>query len=49
MMLLLVALRGANPGNKEAIRLRLIDLFEVVGADARAVVKARRNLAAALF
>jgi putative thioredoxin len=49
LTLLLAALRGANPDNKEAIRLRLIDLFEVVGADDPAVVKARRNLAAALF
>jgi putative thioredoxin len=46
---LIKALRSAEPEDKETIRVRLLDLFEVVGADDPAVAKARRDLAAALF
>jgi putative thioredoxin len=46
---LIAALRGAAPDDKEKLRLRLLDLFEVVGAGDPAVAKARRDLASALF
>jgi putative thioredoxin len=46
---LLAALRAAGPEDKETLRLRLLDLFEVVGASDPSVAKARRELASALF
>jgi putative thioredoxin len=42
-------LRTATPEDKEALRLRLISLFEVAGPDDPAVGPARRAMAAALF
>jgi putative thioredoxin len=35
--------------DRDAVRLRLLELFEVVGADDPRVVAARRALARALF
>jgi putative thioredoxin len=35
--------------DRNAVRLHLLELFEVVGADDDRVVKARRRLMAALF
>jgi len=38
-----------GPLRRDAVRLRLLELFEVVGADDPRVVAARRALARALF
>jgi putative thioredoxin len=46
---LLEALAKANPDDKNRLRLRLLDLFEVAGDDDPAVSQARRRLAALLF
>lgn len=46
---LLGLLPGAAPDDKERLRLRLLDLFEVVGGDDPRVVKARGRLMRALF
>ena len=46
---LLALLPGVSPAERETIRLRLLELFEVAGADSSEVAKARRLLAAALF
>jgi len=47
--LLLDQLPKANPEDREAIRVRLLELFEVAGADSPEVAGARRRLASALF
>lgn len=39
----------ATPDDKERLRVRLLDLFEVVGGDDPRVVKARGRLMRALF
>lgn len=46
---LLGLLPGAAPDDKERLRLRLLDLFEVVGGEDSRVVKARGRLMRALF
>lgn len=46
---LIAAVRTASGDDRERLRLRLVDLFEVVGGDDPHVVAARRELAAALF
>ncbi|MDR0592878.1 MAG: tetratricopeptide repeat protein [Bifidobacteriaceae bacterium] len=46
---LLEALRGASADDRELLRLRLLDLFEVAGPDEPAVAQARRRLTALLF
>jgi putative thioredoxin len=46
---LLTLLPTTTPDDKERIRLRLLDLFEVVGAEDPRVVKARGRLMRALF
>ncbi|MCL2802394.1 MAG: tetratricopeptide repeat protein [Micrococcales bacterium] len=46
---LLARLPLASPEDRETIRLRLLELFEVAGPDDPAVAKGRRQLAAALF
>jgi putative thioredoxin len=46
---LLEAIRTAAPEDKERLRLRLLDLFEVAGPDEPAVGQARRRLAGLLF
>jgi putative thioredoxin len=46
---LLAAIAGATPEDKEALRLRLLSLFEVAGDSDPAVAQARRRLAALLF
>jgi len=47
--LLLSRLAGASPDERETIRLRLLELFEVAGTGAPEVASARRRLAATLF
>jgi putative thioredoxin len=46
---LLEALRTAAPEDKDRLRLRLLELFEVAGPDEPAVGQARRRLAGLLF
>jgi putative thioredoxin len=46
---LIAAVRTAAGDDRERLRLRLVDLFEVVGGGDPHVVAARRELAAALF
>jgi putative thioredoxin len=46
---ILEALRTATPDEKDRLRLRLLDLFEVAGPDDPAVGQARRRLASLLF
>jgi putative thioredoxin len=46
---LLSAMAGAVPEDKEALRVRLLSLFDVAGPAEAAVIQARRRLAGLLF
>jgi putative thioredoxin len=46
---LIKTIQVTSGGERNAVRLHLLELFEVVGADDERVVKARRRLMAALF
>jgi putative thioredoxin len=46
---LIALVRNTTGAQREAVRLRLLELFETVGAADPAVLKARRDLMSALF
>lgn len=46
---LLDVIRGAQPEDKERVRVRLVELFEVVGPTDPRVIRARQALASALY
>lgn len=46
---LIEAIRQTSGSDREAVRVRLLELFDVVGASDPAVLKARRDLMSALF